>query len=297
MSADSETAIRSEQQFPTPDSGAYGAEVQIIEPPRPGLDVNWAEIWRYRELLYFLTWRDVKIRYKQTALGAAWAIIQPVMAMIVFTVFFGRVAHLDQETGGIPYPIFVYAALLLWTFFANSVTNCANSVVGNANLITKIYFPRLIIPLASVGAALVDLAIASAVLVVLMFVYGTQPTWQILLTPIFVAGTVLTATGVGTLLAALTVAYRDFRYVVPFLVQTWMFVSGVFYPLAMVPERWRLALSLNPMAGLIEGFRAAFFGQPLDWIAIGTSVAVAAAAFLGGAIYFRRVERRFADII
>lgn len=271
--------------------------LQVIEPPKGWVGINWGEIWRYRELLYFLTWRDVKIRYKQTALGAAWAILQPVMTMIVFTVFFGRMAGLAEKTGGIPYPIFALTGLLPWTFFATSIANGGNSLVGSANLITKVYFPRLVIPLASVGAALVDLGVSFSVLLVMMVYYKVEVTWQLLLVPLFLAGTLLAATGVGSLLSALTVEYRDFRYVVPFLTQMWMFVSPVIYPPSIVPERFRPLLALNPMAGIIDGFRAAFLGRPFDWGNIAISLVVAALFFLAGAAYFRKVERRFADVI
>ncbi|MGC8669457.1 MAG: ABC transporter permease [Chthonomonadales bacterium] len=291
-----------EEPMQSPASDAphpEGAEppLRVIEPPKGLTGINWGELWRYRELLYFLTWRDVKVRYKQTVLGAAWAILQPLTQMVVFTIFFGRLAGIGQKTGGTPYPIYVYAGLLPWTFFANSVTNCANALVGNTNLITKVYFPRLVIPFATVGAALVDLAVSFAVLIALMLWYGTHLTWQIAYVPLFLVGTLLAAGGVGSLLSALTVAYRDFRYVVPFLIQIWLFVTPVIYPSKMVPGRWRWLLDLNPMSGLIEGFRAAFLGGRMDWPHIALSFAVSAALFLAGAVYFRSTERRFADII
>jgi lipopolysaccharide transport system permease protein len=271
--------------------------VQVIEAPSGWISINWGEIWRYRELLYFLVWRDVKVRYKQTALGIAWAILQPLATMLIFTLFFGRWVGLEQKTGGVPYPIHVYMGLLLWTFFANAISGSGASVVGNANLITKIYFPRLIIPLAAVGAGLVDLATAFPILLGMMVVYGTPLSWQLLLAPMMVVGTVLAAAGVGTLLAALTVAYRDFRYTVPFLVQVWMFVTPVIYPTAVAPARWRWLLFLNPMTGLIEGFRAAFLALPINWSHIALSLAASLLMFLFGASYFRRVERQFADVI
>lgn len=271
--------------------------VLIIETPKGLLSINWADIWRYRELLYFLTWRDVKVRYKQTVLGALWAILQPFLTMVVFTLFFGKLAGLGKKTGGIPYPIYTYAALLPWTFFANSLTTSGNSVVGSSNLVTKVYFPRLIIPIAAVGAGLVDFAVSSVVLIGMMIYYGTPLTWHLALAPLFLIGVILVATGVGSLLSALTVAYRDFRYVVPFLVQMWMFATPVIYPTNIVPLRWRWVLSINPMAGLIDGFRSVFLGSSFDWPHITISLAVCVAAFLIGASYFRAVERRFADII
>jgi lipopolysaccharide transport system permease protein len=271
-------------------------DYQVIE-ARGNLGINWREVWQYRELLYFLTWRDIKIRYKQTALGAAWAILQPFLTMLVFSLLFGRLAGMENKTGGIPYPIYVFAGLLPWTFFSTAIANCGSSVVGSTNLITKVYFPRLIIPLASGGAALVDFLIAAILLLAMMVYYHLGVTVQILAAPLFLLGTTLAATGVGTLLSALTVAYRDFRYVIPFLVQIWMFVTPVIYPSTLIPEQWRWLQFLNPMAGLIDGFRGAFLGSPLRWSQIGLSLVMSCVFFVLGASYFRKVERRFADII
>ncbi len=282
---------------PLQDRSEDGRDILVIRPSKGWTGLNVAELWRSRELFYFLTWRDVKIRYKQTALGASWAILQPVMTMVVFTIFFGRLAGLDQRTGGIPYPIYVFAGLLPWTFFANAVTNGGNSLVGSSNLITKVYFPRIVVPLAAVGAGLVDLAISFGALLCMMVWYHTAMSWQLAMLPIYLIGTILAAAGVGTLLSALTVSYRDFRYVVPFMIQIWMFVTPVIYPAAIVPERWRLIFSLNPMSGLIEGFRGSFLGTAIDYKATALSLAVCAFFFVFGAIYFRRVERGFADII
>jgi lipopolysaccharide transport system permease protein len=269
----------------------------VIEPPRGWAGVRWSELWLYRELLYFLTWRDVKIRYKQTVLGAAWAILQPFMTMVVFSLIFGRLAGLGAKTGGVPYPVYVYAGLLPWTFFAGAITNSANSLVGSANLVTKVYFPRLIIPLAAAGAGLVDLAVSFVVLLGLMLYYGIVPSWELVFLPLFLIGVLGTATGVASILSALTVTYRDFQYVVPFLVQLWMFVTPVIYPPTLVPEKWRWLLALNPMAGLIDGFRAALLARPLDWPQIGIALAASAILFLAGAAYFHQGERRFADVI
>jgi lipopolysaccharide transport system permease protein len=271
--------------------------IQVIEPRRGWVGINWSELWRFRELFYFLTWRDVKIRYKQTVLGAAWAILQPFMAMVVFSLFFGHLAGLGRKTGGIPYPIYVYAGLVPWTFFAAAIGSSGSSLVNSSNLITKVYFPRLIIPLAAVGAGLVDLAFSFAVLLGLMVYYGIPLSWQVGLLPLFIAGVILTATGVGALLAALTVSYRDFQHAVPFGIQLWMFVTPVIYPSSIVPQPWRWVLSLNPMAGLIDGFRGAFLGRPWDWPHISLSLAIAALLFLLGGTYFRKVERGFADVI
>ena len=269
--------------------------VTIIEPQSGWRLLDWKELWAYRELLYVLTVRDIKVRYKQTVLGFAWAIIQPVMMMVVFSIFFGGLAKMPSD--GFPYPIFVYAALLPWTFFANAITNSANSLVGSANLVSKVYFPRLIIPLSSVGSGLVDFAIAAAILLLLMVYYGVSWTLNLLVVPILVAGVVLTALGVGTCLAALNVAYRDFRYVIPFLVQFWMFATPVVYPASLVPPEWQWALYINPMAGVIEGFRSAFLGRPFDVPGMLVSLAIAAMLFAAGISYFEKVERRFADII
>jgi lipopolysaccharide transport system permease protein len=217
--------------------------------------------------------------------------------MVVFSIFFGRLAGLSKHTGGVPYPIFVYAGLLPWTFFANAVTGSSASVVGNTNLITKVYFPRLVIPLAAVGGGLVDLAVSFTVLVGMMLYYHVPIQAQLAYVPLFLLAAILVATGVGALLAALTVSYRDFRYIVPFMIQIWMFITPVIYPAKMIPEKWKLLYNMNPMSGLIGGFRSAFLGDPFEWRAIGISLAASVLLFLIGASYFRKVERRFADVI
>jgi lipopolysaccharide transport system permease protein len=270
-------------------------QVTMIEPQSGWRLLDWKELWAYRGLLYVLTTRDIKVRYKQTVLGFAWAIIQPFMMMVVFSVFFGRLANMPSD--GFPYPIFVYAALLPWTFFANSISSSANSLVGSANLVSKVYFPRLIIPLSSIGSGLVDFAIAGGILLLLMVYYGVGWTSNLFIVPILVIAAAFTALGVGTFLAALNVAYRDFRYVVPFLVQFWMFATPVVYPASLVPREWQWALYLNPMAGVIEGFRSAFLGRPFDVPGILVSLAIAGILFATGTAYFGKVERRFADII
>ncbi len=267
----------------------------VIKPTKGWRSLDVKELWAYRELLWVLTMRDIKVRYKQTVLGAAWAVIQPFMLMVVFSIFFGRLAKMPSD--GLPYPIFAYAALLPWTFFANSLSGAGNSLVGSAQLISKVYFPRLIIPLSSVGSWLIDFAIASLILLAMMAWYGIGLSWNLLAAPVLVIAVILTALGAGTLLSALTVAYRDFRYVVPFLIQFWMFATPVVYPASLVPEQWRWVLHLNPMAGLIEGFRSAFLGRPFDVLAIGISLATAMLMFIVGVAYFEKVERRFADII
>ncbi|HWP45327.1 MAG TPA: ABC transporter permease [Blastocatellia bacterium] len=266
-----------------------------IRPGRKWVALNLADLWAYRELLYFLTWRDVKVRYKQTLLGAAWAIIQPLFAMIIFTLFFGRFAGIPSD--GVPYPIFAYAALLPWTFFSNALTNSGNSLVGSAHLITKVYFPRMIIPGAAVAAGLVDLAIAFLVLAALMIYYGVPLTLSALMLAPLVALTALLALGVGMWMSALNVKYRDVRYALPFLIQLWMFASPIIYPSSMLPERWRWLLAMNPLTGIIEGHRAALFGRKFDWIALAISAAITLAVLIYSAYTFRRMERSFADVV
>ena len=269
----------------------------IIRPRRGWQAIDLGELWKYRELLYFLTWRDVKVRYKQTVLGAAWAILQPLMTMVVFSLFFGRVAGVSS--GDLPYPIFVYAGLLPWTFFANSIAGASQSVVDNERLITKVYFPRLNIPLSAVGAGLVDLLIAFGMLVVMMLYYGIYPAGGVFLVPVLIAGLILAAAGVGSFLAALNVAYRDFRYVIPFMVQLWMFATPTIYmqPDTVIAPDWKFVLSLNPASGLIANFRAAVLGGSLDLGSLSISSSASLGLFVVGTLYFRRVERSFADII
>ncbi len=259
--------------------------------------LDLSELWRYRELLFFLAWRDVKVRYKQTALGAAWAILQPLLTMVVFSIFFRRMAGVSS--GDLPYPLFAFAGLLPWTFFSNSVSTAGLSVVGSERLITKIYFPRLIIPIAAIGAALVDLLIACGMLGALMVYYRVPPAATLLLAPLFVVGMCMAATGLGSLLAALNVAYRDFRYVIPFTMQIWMFCTPTVYmqPDAATASRWTAILPLNPAYGLISNFRVAVLGGEFDLYSMILSTAVAVGLFVAGTFYFRRVERGFADII
>lgn len=262
--------------------------------------VNLRELWRYRELVGFLTWRDVKIRYKQTVLGAAWAVLQPAMMMVVFTIFFGRLANVSSGT--LPYPLFVYAGLLPWFFFSSAITSAGNSVVGSERLITKIYFPRLAIPFAAVGAAVVDFLIACSVLLAMMLWYGIVPGPGVLLVPLLVIVLALAGLGMGTLLAALNVAYRDFRYVIPFLVQLWMFATPTVYMQLSdeqggASSRLNYLLSLNPLVGVIAAFRAATLGGTIPWAQLAISTAAVGAIFVLGCLYFRRVEDSFADII
>jgi lipopolysaccharide transport system permease protein len=257
--------------------------------------LDWAELWEYRELLYFLVWRDVKVRYKQAALGAGWAVLQPTMAMVIFTIIFGRLVKLP--TDGSPYPVFVYAGLLPWTFFSNAVTTSTNSLVNSANLITKVYFPRVLVPLASVGAGLVDFTVAFLLLIVLLVWYHIPLTPWFALVPVFLALTILVAVGMGTVLSALTVNYRDFRYVLPFAIQVWLYATPVTYASSVVPARYRVLFGLNPMAGVVEGFRSAVLGRPPLWTLVETSALVSVAILVLGLVYFQQVERTFVDVV
>ena len=267
----------------------------VIQPSRGWKLVSFRDLWAYRELLFFLTWRDVKVRYKQTALGAAWAILQPLFMMVIFTIFFGRLAGVDS--GGIPYPLFALAGLVPWTFFSNAITQSGNSLVGSANLITKVYFPRLIVPSAAMLAGLVDFALAFVLFVVMMIYYRLAPTVQLLFFPVLVLMTALFALGVGTWFAALNVKYRDVRFALPFLIQIWLFVSSVILPSSALPQKYRWLLMLNPMSGIIEGYRSALFGLPFDWPALGVAAAITVAVLFYAIYSFARVERSFADII
>jgi lipopolysaccharide transport system permease protein len=277
-------------------------QVIVIEPSRGWVPIGTRDLWEYRDLLYFLVWRDVKVRYKQTVLGAAWAILQPTMTMIVFTIFFGGLAGISSE--GLPYPIFSFAALVPWTFFAQGLTQSSNSLVGSQNLITKVYFPRLIIPLATILAGVVDFLLAFLVLVVMMAYYSVWPGPPLIWLPLLLALAFATALGVGLWMSALNVKYRDVRYVVPFLVQIWLFITPVIYPTSAVTARLEsLGLpgwtyGLNPMTGVIEGFRWALLGvETRPGSLILASAAVAAVLVVTGAIYFRRMEQTFADVV
>ena len=267
-----------------------------IEPSKGWISLGLKDLWQYRELLFFLAWRDIKVRYKQTALGAAWAVIQPLFTMLAFTLFFGRLAKVPSD--GIPYPLFSYTALLPWQLFAYALTESSNSVVANERLITKVYFPRLVVPLASILAGLVDFVIAFTLVIGMMVWYGVRPTWAVLTLPFFVIFTMVTALGVGLWLSALNVQYRDVRYTLTFIVQFWLIASPVAYSSTLVPARWRPFYGLNPMAGVIEGFRWALLGKAqapgtMLWV----SVVVVAVVLVGGLYYYRRMEKTFADVV
>jgi len=267
-----------------------------LTPPARWWEIPFSELWEYRELLYFFVWRDIKIRYKQTAIGAAWAVLQPLLTMLVFTLFFGRLAHIPSE--GLPYPIFYYSALLPWMYFAASLQNATNTIVENQRVITKVYFPRLALPLSSVLSGLVDFGVSFLMFAAMMIYFGIRPSAAMLWLPVFLLLALLTALGVGLWLSALNAIYRDVRYVVPFLVQFWLFASPVAYPSSLVPERWRWLYGLNPMAGVIEGFRWSLAGHgepPGRLILISSGVVLM--VLLSGVAYFQGMETTIADVV
>jgi lipopolysaccharide transport system permease protein len=260
-----------------------------------GVPLNLGDLWAYRELLYFLTWRDIKVRYKQTLMGVAWVVVQPLLLMLVFTLVFNRFVRPGESA--IPYPLFAYAGLLLWTFFSVSVSSGMNSLIGNTSLVTKVYFPRVFIPAAAVGAGLVDLSVGAVLLVPLAIYYGVSVSWGLLLLPAFVGLAAALALAVGMIASALTVRYRDLRHALPFLLQLWMFASPVIYPVGVVPPGWRRVLAANPMTGVLEGFRASLTGTAFDWGLVAVPL-VAAPVLVAVAFYvFRSLEDTFADII
>jgi lipopolysaccharide transport system permease protein len=279
-------------------AGQHVVEPQpvLIEPPRRWETVNLRELWSYRELLYFLTWRDVKVRYKQTAIGAAWAVLQPLLTMVVFSVIFGALVRVPSD--GLPYPVFAYAALLPWNFFAAALSRSSNSLVNDASLLTKVYFPRLLLPASAVLSMTLDFALAFVILLALMGFYGIVPGMALLTLPLFVLLALLTALGCGLWLSALNVKYRDIAYVTPFLIQVWLFLTPVAYPSSIIPERWRALYGLNPMAGVVEGFRWALLGKagvPAAMVLVSSAVVMV--AFIGGLFCFRRMEHGFADMV
>jgi lipopolysaccharide transport system permease protein len=267
----------------------------VIRPSRGWIGVGVVELWKFRDLAYFLVWRDLKVRYKQTAFGAAWAVLQPVLLMFVFTAFLGRVQGIGSS--GVPYPLFALAGLVPWTLFSQSLSGASNSLVNNQNLISKVYFPRLLLPLSAVTSYLIDFLVAAAVLIVAMLIYGRVPPWTFLWVPMLGVLAVVVALAVGLWLAAINVRYRDVKYAIPFLIQLWLFASPVAYSIGLVPDQLRLVFALNPMTGVIDAFRWAALGGPRPDSAILISAAVTALILVGGMAYFRRVERTFADTI
>ena len=267
----------------------------VIKPTSSWVAVNLRDLWAYRELLYFLAWRDLKVRYKQTVIGLLWVVLQPLLLTLVFTIFLGRLARVPSD--GIPYPLFVYVGLLPWTFFSNAVSNSGTSLVGNAHLITKVYFPRLIVPSAAILARLVDFLIAFVILVALMLFYRISPTLNLLLLPVMALLTAVLALGLGLLIAALNVKYRDVGIVLPVVLQLWMFVSPILYPSTLVPGEWRGLYALNPLVGIVDGFRASIFGQPFNWRALAVTALVSLCLLVYSAYTFRRYEKGFADVI
>ena len=268
----------------------------LVTPSRGWVSLKLGEMWEYRELLYFFIWRDVKVRYKQTALGVSWAILQPFLTMVIFSLFFGRLAGVPSD--GVPYPIFAYTALLPWTFFAHGVTLSANSLVSNANLVKKVYFPRMAIPIASVLSGFADLVPAFGVLLGMMLYYGIYPSAQVAWLPVFVLLALIAALGVGIGLAAINVHFRDVRHTVPFLVQTWLFITPIAYPSSLLPEHWKTLYALNPMVGVVEGFRWALLDtEPAPGPIVWVSAAAALVLLLVSALSFRRLEKTFADVV
>jgi lipopolysaccharide transport system permease protein len=288
-------AATGSQQQTTSTTDVFEDAKIVIDARDAALRLHLRELWNYRELLYFLTLRDIKLRYKQTALGAAWVIIQPLFTMLLFTLFFGKLARMPSDN--VPYPLFAYAGLVPWTFFSNSITNSGQSLVGNSTLISKVYFPRIYIPAGAVGAGLLDFAIASLLLLPMLIYYDVTITWRILLLPAFALLATILALGIGMWLAALNVKYRDVRYAIPFLVQLWLFASPVIYPASIVPAKWKWVLAVNPVTGVIEGFRASILGKEFDVSTILSSVIVTSLILIFSFFVFRRVEDSFADVV
>jgi lipopolysaccharide transport system permease protein len=288
--------LRSKVPQPIPAESDEDLPVLLIEPSKGWTSLNLKELWSYREIVYFLTWRDVRVRYKQTALGATWAVIQPLSTMLVFSVFFGRLAGMPSD--GIPYPLFSLAALIPWTFFATGLAQSSNSLIANSNLISKVYFPRLVAPVSAVLPGTIDLFVSFALLLALMPVYRVLPSVRILLIPFFLLLTLMITLGAGLWLSALNAEYRDVRYTIPFLTQLWMFVTPVAYPASLLHGPWRILYALNPMVGVVEGFRWAVLGaKSQPGLEILASLVAALCLLITGSFYFRRMERTFADIV
>jgi len=290
------SSVISDATYPVAAPRPTVTSTMRIAPSRGWVPLRLGELWEYRELLYFLIWRDIKVRYKQTVLGAAWAIIQPLFTMVVFSLFFGQLGKMPSD--GVPYPIFSFAALVPWTFFANGLSQSSNSLIGSSNLITKVYFPRLVVPLAAVLSGIVDFAVSFVVLVGMMFFFGIVPTLNFLWLPLLLLLAFITSLGIGLWFSALNVEFRDVRYLVTFVTQLWLFATPIAYPSSMLPQPWRTLYGLNPMTGVVEGFRWALLGTnsaPGPLIAVSSVVAVV--ILITGAFYFRRMERTFADFV
>jgi len=290
------SSVISDATYPVAAPRPTVTSTMRIAPSRGWVPLRLGELWEYRELLYFLIWRDIKVRYKQTVLGAAWAIIQPLFTMVVFSLFFGQLGKMPSD--GVPYPIFSFAALVPWTFFANGLSQSSNSLIGSSNLITKVYFPRLVVPLAAVLSGIVDFAVSFVVLLGMMFFFGIVPTLNFLWLPLLLLLAFITSLGIGLWFSALNVEFRDVRYLVTFVTQLWLFATPIAYPSSMLPQPWRTLYGLNPMTGVVEGFRWALLGTnsaPGPLIAVSSVVAVV--ILITGAFYFRRMERTFADFV
>jgi lipopolysaccharide transport system permease protein len=291
MEATSDRTSRRRELSVLPDAPV----VKVEAGQKAWIPLDVRALWSYRELLYFLTWRDIKVRYKQTLIGALWAIIQPLFTMLVFTIFFGILIGVPSD--GVPYALFAYTGLLPWTFFANAVSNSSNSLIVNSNLISKVYFPRITVPAAAVAAGLMDLVIAAVILIGLVFYYRITLTWSILLLPFFILLTTLLALGLGICVAALNVKYRDVRHALPFVLQSWMFLTPIIYPASVVPVEFRWLLALNPMTGIVEGFRSALYGRELDVVAITISIIITFVLLVCAVYIFKRIERIIVDFI
>ena len=270
-------------------------KITIIKPRQGSHSLYLNELWEYRELVWMMMMRDVKVRYKQTVLGIAWAVIQPLTTMLIFTLIFGRLAKIPSD--GLPYPIFVFSGLIAWSFFSSAVSSGGTSMVGAAGMISKVYFPRLVVPIASIGVSAIDFVVSFFILLLLMLVYSISPSWQIVFFPLFVIGLTVAAIGVSTWLTAITVVYRDFRFVIPFMLQIWMYVTPVIYPVSFLPEKWRWIIYFNPILGWVDGIRSSILGRPIDWGAVAISLVFTLVLLFFGLRYFERSERRFADVI
>lgn len=271
------------------------SQITVIKPQDGLRSLDLAEIWRYRELLTALAGRDIKVRYKQTVLGVAWAVIQPLTTMLIFTLIFGRLAKIPSD--GFPYPVFVFSGLLAWNFFSAAVSSGGTSLLSAGGMISKVYFPRILLPLASIGVSIVDFLVAVLILLCLMFYYSVPVTMNIFLLPLFFTGLAITATGLSAWLSAVTVVYRDFRYVIPFVLQIWMYVTPVIYPMSFIPEKWQWIVYLNPVLGWVEGIKSSFLGGPVDWGMVGISSVLTVGILVVGVRYFEKAEQRFADVI